>query len=264
MKGLICYYSGSGNTKLACEYIRAKIENADFELYNIVGANTPDFTKYDVIGFATFTDWGSMPQFIYSFFDVISSQMKKNAFVFNTYGFISGHTLTDFAEYAESRGFNVLIGHSLHCPENFPPQRLRGLGADNQPKAGNMSKFNDFISKLDEMLDKIGSGDVPLKEPLKLGLLNSLFPRMPRTKSKKEFGVQFVDESLCIECGTCERVCPYEAIVLDPKPIFDHSKCFGCWACYNHCPKKAVYTKKYKGRGHYPGPVKQLKEKLKN
>jgi len=35
MKGIICYYSGSGNTKLAMEYLTRKITNTDFELYDI-------------------------------------------------------------------------------------------------------------------------------------------------------------------------------------------------------------------------------------
>ena len=33
MKGVICYYSGSGNTKLVCKYIANKITNAEFDLY---------------------------------------------------------------------------------------------------------------------------------------------------------------------------------------------------------------------------------------
>jgi Fe-S-cluster-containing hydrogenase component 2 len=41
------------------------------------------------------------------------------------------------------------------------------------------------------------------------------------------------------------------------------SKCYGCWSCYNHCPKKAIYTRKFRGVGHYPKPNDLLKEKLK-
>jgi ferredoxin len=73
---------------------------------------------------------------------------------------------------------------------------------------------------------------------------------------------KFVDESLCIECGVCEKRCPYGAIELAPKPVFDENKCNACWACYNHCPKQAIYTRRYRGVGHYPKPIDQLKEKL--
>ena len=29
------------------------------------------------------------------------------------------------------------------------------------------------------------------------------------------------------------------------------------------CPVKAIYTKKLRGKGHYPGPTEELKQKLK-
>ncbi|MHA2272131.1 MAG: hypothetical protein ACXACI_09730 [Candidatus Hodarchaeales archaeon] len=38
--------------------------------------------------------------------------------------------------------------------------------------------------------------------------------------------------------------------------------CYGCWYCFNHCPEKAIYTEKYRGIGHYPKLLSQLKEKL--
>ena len=69
MKGIICYYSGSGNTKLASEYIAEKLKNADFSTCNIVRNEIPDLSKYDIVGFATFTDFGDVPKYFYSFFD---------------------------------------------------------------------------------------------------------------------------------------------------------------------------------------------------
>jgi heterodisulfide reductase subunit A-like polyferredoxin len=75
-------------------------------------------------------------------------------------------------------------------------------------------------------------------------------------------GIKYVDAELCKECHTCEKLCPYRAIKLDPKPVFDMGKCYGCWSCFNHCPNKAIYTKKFRGRGHYPKPIDSLKQKL--
>ena len=71
-----------------------------------------------------------------------------------------------------------------------------------------------------------------------------------------------VDESLCVECGVCGKHCPYGAIELAPKPVFDTNKCNACWACYNHCRKQAIYTRRYRGVGHYPKPIVQLRKKL--
>ncbi len=262
MRGIICYYSGSGNTKLACQYLKNKVTNADFQLYNIVKTEIPDFAKYDVAGFATFTDFNGVPRYFYSFFDRFEHLSTKYAFVFNTFGFSPGKTLKLLAEMVEAKGFNVLSGHSLHTPESYPPMRTSGLAFEGSPNSSELKKFNEFISRLDKLLGIAKAGKVPASEKISIGLFNTILPEWPRTKAKEDLGEQKVDENLCVECGTCRKLCPYEAIQLAPKPVFDHVKCFGCWACYNHCTKKAIYTKRFKGVGQYPKPKDKLIKKL--
>ena len=261
MKGIICYYSGSGNTKLACEYIKKKISNADLELYNIIRNVIPDFSVYDIVGFATFTDFWGVPQYFHDFFERINSTPGMNAFAFNTYGFISGKTLRQLIQLAKNKQLNVFAGYSLHTPENYPPMRVRNMTFDNAPKPSELKNFDAFISKLDFILGGIAKGKETEKE-IKIGLINRILPAFARTQAKKDFGQQDVDKSICTKCGVCAKGCPYEAINLNPYPVFDHSKCFGCWFCYNHCPTKAIFTKKFNGIGHYSKPINTLMDKL--
>jgi len=280
MKGIICYYSGSGNTKLAINYIKNKIKNVDFELYDIVRSELPGLSKYDIVGFATFTDFWGVPQYFYSFFDEIDPQADKYAFVFNTFGFISGKTLKQFAELAHSKEFNVLCGHSLHTPESYPPMRARNKAYDTSPNPKELKKFDDFILRLDNILETIQSGETPKRERIEVGFIGTVFPAFSRTKAKEDFGEQNIDKENCLhfkylkwveqgeqgkkppECRICEKLCPYEAVQLDSNPVFDHAKCTGCWSCYNHCPEGVIYTAKFKGQGRYPKPSEELKSKL--
>ena len=262
MKGTICYYSGSGNTKLASEYIAEKLKNADFSTCNIVRNEIPDLSKYDIVGFATFTDFGDVPKYFYSFFDKINSFPGKNAFVFNTYGMVSGKTLKILENLAKAKQFNVISGYSLHTPESYIPMRVSKMTFDSSPNKKELDKFNRFISALDHTLENIQSGNKAEKSKIRIGILNTIIVKIPRAKDKKDFGIQNVNEERCTQCNICEEKCPYEAIHLDPYPIFDHTRCQGCWACYNHCPEKAIYTKKYKGEGQYPEPGKELISKL--
>jgi len=262
MNGIICYYSGSGNTKLAVKYIKSKISSLDFELCDVVRDEAPDFSQYDVVGFATFTDFGGAPQYIHSFFDTINPQNHGYAFLFNTYGFLSGKTQKSLAKLARSKNFEVLCGHSLHTPESYPPMRSRNKNFDDSPNQKELDKFDEFIAQLDDMLAAIQAGNKPGIKPIKIGLTGALFPSFSRTRAKKDFGKQQVDINLCKECGTCKKLCPYRAIELAPNLVFDHGKCRGCWSCYNHCPEKAIYTKKFKGEWQYPKPSQQLVSKL--
>ncbi|MEW5760119.1 MAG: EFR1 family ferrodoxin [Candidatus Thermoplasmatota archaeon] len=263
MRGIICYYSGSGNTKLACKYIVNNIKNIEFDLFNIPKDRVENLENYDVVGFATFTDFLGPPYLVQNFIEKLSQQNNKHAFLFNTYGFISGRTLKILYKWVTAKGFKVIAGHSLHTPESYPPMIARGKGYEQAPNKREMNEFKIFISELEQSLALIKEGKEVKRKKISIGILNSLLPTFSRTKSRVVMGEKYVDENLCKECGICEKLCPYGAIRLSPKPIFNMDKCYGCWSCYNHCPNKAIYTRKYRGVGHYPEPISQLKEKLK-
>ncbi|NOZ63569.1 MAG: hypothetical protein GXO71_01225 [Caldiserica bacterium] len=262
MKAILCYYSGSGNTKLACEYMAKNIKNIQIDLFNIVKTAPPDLEKYEVVGFATFANFLAPPYLMRSFLENLPRQDDKPAFVFNTYGLLSGKTLKILDKWATAKGFKVIAGHSLHTPENYPPMIVSGKGNEQAPNEKEMADFENFISELDQLFSRIKEGSRVERKRVRISLLNTLLPAFPPAKARKDMGEKYVDKKLCTECGICEGVCPYGAIKLNPKPIFDLNKCYGCWACYNHCPSRAIYTKKYKGAGHYPQPIEQLKKKL--
>lgn len=140
--------------------------------------------------------------------------------------------------------------------------RKMGMGSDNSPSGRELGKFDEFISRLDDMAALIKSGGDPAPEKLMAGIIASLVPSFPRNKSKSDFGLQQVDEARCNRCGACAKGCPYEAIKLDPGPVFDQARCYGCWYCYNHCPQKAIHTSKFRGDFQYPHPTAEMMRKL--
>jgi heterodisulfide reductase subunit A len=52
----------------------------------------------------------------------------------------------------------------------------------------------------------------------------------------------FVDEGLCTGCGTCVKLCPYNAIRKDEQGIarVNDVLCKGCGVCAASCPEKAI------------------------
>lgn len=58
------------------------------------------------------------------------------------------------------------------------------------------------------------------------------------------------DESTCIQCGKCTKICNFGAFYKDEegKVKFDPEKCWGCTICSANCPKGAITLQKRSGK----------------
>ncbi|MGD8849232.1 MAG: 4Fe-4S binding protein [Anaerolineales bacterium] len=53
--------------------------------------------------------------------------------------------------------------------------------------------------------------------------------------------ISVVDAEQCISCGTCEDICPFEAIRYEGQiPQIQFENCMGCGVCVRHCPEGAM------------------------
>ncbi len=259
----VFYYSATGNTRLACRYIARNLKNADVKLIDITQGEAPSLYTFDLVGFATFTDFWGPPFLMQKFVEGLPLQRNKPAFIFATHGGQMSNLLKIFARWLREKEFVIVGSHGLRAPESFPPAIARGNTAEDAPNDEEMRRFDEFIRELNDKIDVLAKGgrEIP-RGKVNISVLANFSPTISRMSAKKNMGGKFVDEQLCNECGICEKACPYIAIMLNPKPVFDESKCYGCWACFNRCPTQAIYTAKLRGKGHYSGPTANLQQKL--
>ena len=262
MKIALCHYSSTGNTELACRYIARNIGHLPFDLIDV--RSGVDLSPYDAVGFATSTQFMGVPHLFSRFVERLPMQNGKSAFVFNTYGMMSGQTLKLLDKLVTARGFKVIAGHSLLTPENYPPFIVKGWGNEDAPGEKELAAFNQFIAQLASQLGALQAGQPVKRAKLHIGLLNSLMRPGTLAHARQEMGPLYVDETQCNGCGICGQACPYGAVEFDSKPVFNAEQCHGCWACFNRCPQQAIFTQKIKGTGHYSKPNEKFAARLAN
>lgn len=57
--------------------------------------------------------------------------------------------------------------------------------------------------------------------------------------SQRKSGGVKVDHSLCVRCGTCAKVCPVQAVYLDPDGGLPYL-CIHCGRCVPFCPHSCI------------------------
>lgn len=210
MKGLICYFSTTGNTKLVCEAIAAKVKIAEWVFYDLTDQSVPILDDYDIIGLATYTDFWGPPQKVQSFVEnLVNQHGNKSAFILNTHAGESGKTLMILNDWLKSKGFNVIAGHSLIMPVNYPPALSGGWNNAGDPSEQDIQEFNKFIFQLTRALSLLKDGEKPQELLVNIDERNMSFPFAVRTTAKEDMGEVFVDVDLCTKCGICKKVCPY-------------------------------------------------------
>lgn len=264
MKGVIIYYSNTGNTKIICEYIQKKVTKLQLELFDILKDDISSLAEYDVAGFAFFTDAMKPSKIFLDYVRKLKDTKGKHAFSVNTYGLMSGKAAKIMYNTLKKADMIVIGSHSLHTPENNAPMILGGNASEKSPDDKERAAFENFIAELNAQIDNIINHNPVKSSKPKIGLMNSLIPAgIDFTKFISGEVKMQVDKSKCKKCGVCAQVCPVKTISMKEEVTIDNTNCQKCWSCYNHCFSQAIYTGKYKGEGQYPKPISEFAEKWK-
>jgi ech hydrogenase subunit F len=71
-----------------------------------------------------------------------------------------------------------------------------------------------------------------------------LYPAQAAKKTPISRGHVTIDESRCISCGTCQRKCPSQAILIVKEAKtwqIDRFRCVVCNSCVDTCPVKCLF-----------------------
>lgn len=200
------------------------------------------FKEDDLVLYATIT-----AQLLFSPNKEIFASMEGNGARFVGVAMYGGQfyglTLQQLQKRALERGFNV-IGLAACIAQHAI---TKGYGTD-RPDAQDEEVEAAFGSKI---LEKYRKGDTTINDEVPFGWSEFgneqenafLRTRMPQIDDDYVLPVELktktVNKELCIQCHTCEKGCPTEAIDIE-RYHFDLDKCVACYRCVNICPKHAI------------------------
>lgn len=266
MKILVLYYSGTGNTRFACDVARAVMEKAGHEVtmrtYQKAGA--VQYDDFDAFCFAApVYEWAPAKN-VERFVDAMPRLEGKCAFLLTSSAGARGQATRLFATALKKKGLTALGDHNLICPDSWGGTRRWSHSADETvPTVESVLELAAFVEKMLSAIEMFLDGkpvETPPYRVMPTGLY--LASRLSRLAPGARFkmGRKKVDTAACTECQVCEKNCPVGAITLGPYPRFSR-ECIACWRCINTCPEDCITTV-IDSRVHYKG-IKRRDELLK-
>jgi len=249
MKGLIAFFSGTGNTEYVVKLIASEFQkkNIECELFNIEN-NKELKDEYDFYVFASpihvevfakiFTDWLSKKA---------PEVDNKRCILLSTQASAAGYGGKQVNKLLERKGYNIVYMRSIPMPNNY---YLGKFKATTEEKKAEM--LNELSNEVENIVESFLRDDIYIeKESVYMTELckfvYKIYMPILNNFAKKNLTV---DYDVCIKCKKCEKGCPVGNIKFDDEISFEN-KCIGCQRCVQKCPVNAF---KYQGE-HF----KQLK-----
>jgi ferredoxin len=139
------------------------------------------------------------------------------------------------------RGMNRGMGNFYDPYSKFPNEEFYNMNREtgNRDRPGGRETAEKRILNKDQALQEAEQ----LREKARQieEELNTIQKKINDLESKKSVSKQLlVDKDLCMGCGRCEDVCPYNAISVRDTAEIDQNLCTLCGRCINECPAGAL------------------------
>ncbi len=223
---MVFYFTATGNSL----YIAKQLESEPISIPQIM--NKFDLTfEDDKIGIVCPVYGHEMPKMVKEF--IKKATFKTDYFyIILTFGALHGGAAELADKYVKSVGKKLDYAKAIMMVDNFLPNfdMVEQCAMDKKiPENLKLIKA-DIISKKGQ-IEKAG---------LKNKMIHKGYTAMVKNQDETVWA-KFKVEDNCILCGTCQKVCPVNAIKLtDKKAEHTMKNCQACYACVHACPTKAI------------------------
>lgn len=272
MKNAIIYvFSGTGNTKKACDLYKAEFEKNGVEttVYEVKKGfeNLPDPNAFDVVVFGYPVHGFNAPEIVLRLAKKMpcaigaDKSCKKRYYIVKTSGEplkVNNVSSIKFNSIMKKKGYEPYGEYHYVMPYNM-------IFRHTDEMAYRMKTTLDALAPIEarEVLD--GKAHKLARVPF--GAFVAWVVRIEHPAMKVNGRFFKVDGDKCVKCGLCERNCPENNIKIDENGKFRFGKdCLMCARCSFNCPKDAFDIAllngwRVNGRYTFVKPEKQEKDK---
>lgn len=267
MKNAIIYvFSGTGNTKKACDIYKSEFEKNGVEttLYTVKKGfeNLPDPNNFDYVGFAYPIHGFNAP---YIMLDLAKALPKANGtkqyFVVKTSGEplkINNVSSIKFNDIIKRKGYVPFSEYHYVMPYNMIFRHTDEMAARMKNTLEQLApvEAREVICGVEHKLSKVP-----------FGRFVAWVVRIEQPAMKVNGRFFKVDGNKCIKCGACAKNCPVGNIKMDGNGKFSFGgDCVMCTRCSFNCPTNAfdigmLNGWKVNGRYSYKLPEKPEEDK---
>lgn len=234
------YFSGTGNTYLACETFAEEVKNYGFSV-NLICMEKADpakINKDNILGLAFPVAVCFSYPFVFDFIRALPKVNGTRAFMFATMGGSAFGLKGVLKNILSAKGFAPIAACTAIMPSNIFV--IEGEDKNKEIRAKGLRDIRDFASAF-------AMGDAKWEKGGKTDILSYYFYRFLTSSWKinllqRPFKNK-VNADKCIKCGRCALLCPTHNIVYrDGIPEFGF-KCQYCMRCVSYCPTGAIKSK---------------------
>ncbi len=225
---MILYFSGTGNSLAVARHIAKATDETVMPLTEAVRM---DLTAEKRIGLVFPSYDFNAPPAVRNLVPRLRLDPKAYVFVVIPCGAQAGNAIWTVRRLLREKGIELAYSHKIRVPDNSAI--VFGRNPNDQKW-----KFTRFAGRLDTITADIRNG----RRKLHFAWFSPLAWIMGTERMEQWMLRTFrpaVNETQCVGCGTCARVCPVRNITVDEKAAIG-PHCTACLACLHACPHQAI------------------------